>query len=80
MPSQDLKLSALIRVYLPRSAVDLLIKDLWNKSTIFQGRSTFAAAGASVISKNNLIFDFVLNVVSNQTPQILRKSKAAKNY
>ncbi|AFZ09969.1 hypothetical protein Osc7112_5758 [Oscillatoria nigro-viridis PCC 7112] len=48
--------------------------------SIFEGRSVFGAIPVTLISKNNLKVDLVLNVRSILTPQILRQSKDEQNY
>ena len=48
--------------------------------SIFEGRSVFGAIPATLISKNNLKVDLVLNVRSILTAQFLRKSKDDRNY
>ena len=48
--------------------------------SIVEGRSVFGAIPATLISKNNLKVDLVLNVRSILTSQLLKKSKDDRNY
>jgi|AGSF01.1.fsa_nt_gi hypothetical protein len=49
-------------------------------SSIVEGMRAIGATQAGLISKKNLTADLVLNVQSNLSAQILRKSKDGQNY